>query len=136
MNTRAIAAEYRLSHWAKIMQDRNESGMSIKEYCKTAGFHENKYYYWQRKLRALAYQEKLQDPGKESIGSGEMLTSLNQAGYTPSWQHIPSGWAMCEAAIEKEKTIAIEINGCRILANQNTDDELLLRTCRMLVKLC
>jgi hypothetical protein len=54
MNTREIAAEYRLTHWAGIMRDRAESGLSIKAYCENAGFHENVYYYWQRKLREAA----------------------------------------------------------------------------------
>lgn len=54
MNTREIAAEYRLSHWAQIMRERKESGLSIKTFCEGAGFHENVYYYWQRKLRETA----------------------------------------------------------------------------------
>ena len=34
VNSREIAAEYRLNHWAQIMQERSESGMSIKAYCE------------------------------------------------------------------------------------------------------
>ena len=44
MNTREMASEYRLSHWARILRDRSESGLSVKEYCKSAGFHENSFY--------------------------------------------------------------------------------------------
>ena len=29
VNTREIAAEYRLAHWARIMQERVQSGVSI-----------------------------------------------------------------------------------------------------------
>lgn len=57
MNTREIVEEYRLTHWAGIMKDRAASGLSIKEFCKTAGFRENVYYYWQRKLRDAACEE-------------------------------------------------------------------------------
>jgi transposase-like protein len=57
MNTRAIADEYRLAHWAQIVRERQESGLSIKTYCESAGFHENVYYYWQRKLREAACKE-------------------------------------------------------------------------------
>jgi len=56
MNTREMASEYRLSHWARILRDRSESGLSVKEYCKSAGFHENSFYYWQRKLREAAFE--------------------------------------------------------------------------------
>lgn len=57
MNTREIAAEYRLSHWAQIMSKRKESGLSIKAFCESEGFHENIFYYWQRKLREAACAE-------------------------------------------------------------------------------
>ena len=91
MNTREIAAEYRLSHWAKIMQERSESGMSIREYCKTEGFHENVYFYWQRKLREAACDELL---SKQQVGTSGADNSL-----------VPSGWAVCKAseASGKEK---------------------------------
>ena len=45
MNTREIATEYRLSHWAQVMRERIESGLSIKAFCENVGFHENIYYY-------------------------------------------------------------------------------------------
>jgi len=57
MNTRAIATEYRLAHWAGIMREREESGLSIKAFSEKAGFHENRYYYWQKKLRETACEE-------------------------------------------------------------------------------
>lgn len=41
MNTREIVEEYRLTHCAGIMKDRSASGLSIKEFCKTAVFHKN-----------------------------------------------------------------------------------------------
>jgi hypothetical protein len=53
MSTRYITEEYRLSHWAQVMSKRSESGLSIKAFCQEAGFHENVYYYWQRKLRIV-----------------------------------------------------------------------------------
>lgn len=57
MNTREIAEEYRLTHWAAIMRERKESGQSIRVYCRQTGMHENVYYYWQRKLREAAYEQ-------------------------------------------------------------------------------
>jgi len=34
MHTREIAVEFRLDHWARIMQERVDSGQSIRAYCK------------------------------------------------------------------------------------------------------
>lgn len=53
MKTREIAEEYRLHHWSNIMRERQESGLSIRAFCKKAGFHENRYYYWQKRLREV-----------------------------------------------------------------------------------
>ena len=57
VNTREVAAEYRLSHWAQIVQERNKSGSSIRAYCKQLGICENTYFYWQRRLRQAACEE-------------------------------------------------------------------------------
>jgi len=67
MNTREISAEYRLAHWAHVVQDRNDSGLSIKKYCESAGFHENAYYYWLKKLREAAC-EGLTNKGGNTTG--------------------------------------------------------------------
>ena len=57
MNTREIAVEYRLAHWAGIMRERKKSGLSIRAFCENVGIHENSYYYWQKKLREAACSE-------------------------------------------------------------------------------
>ena len=69
MNTREIAAEYRLSHWERVMRERQESGLSIRAFCKNAGFHENVYYYWQRKLRETACEELALRNGTAMVGA-------------------------------------------------------------------
>ena len=75
MNTREIAEEYRLTHWAAIMRERAESGLSIRAYCEKTGFHENVYYYWQRKLRQAAC-EQLETPGFTEV---KLLETPGQA---------------------------------------------------------
>ena len=52
-----MTAEYRLEKWAQIMRDRQESGLSIKAYCHQMGIHTNTFFYWQRKLRMIAYEQ-------------------------------------------------------------------------------
>ena len=69
MNTRQIAAEYRLAYWAQIMQNQSESGLSIRAFCEQSGFHENTYFYWQKKLREAACEEL----SKINNGTASML---------------------------------------------------------------
>ena len=55
MNNRKVASEYRMAQWAKILQNRKESGESIRGYCDTRGVSRHRYFYWQRKLRDAAF---------------------------------------------------------------------------------
>ena len=103
MNTRAIAAECRLSHWAQVMEDRKESGLSIRAYCEGKGMHENVYYYWQKKLRGAAF---------------EQMATLKAEGAVP---HIftevrltkPAPQMLCLEA-SRQGGICIEVAGARI----------------------
>lgn len=91
MNTRETAAEYRMSHWAQIMQERAASGRSIRAYCKGAGIHENVYYYWQRKMREAACEE-LTVPGFAEVGLATTATLPALAGAEhPSGLRIEVG---------------------------------------------
>ena len=76
MKTRYIAAEYRLSHWAQIVRERNESGLSVKAFCRKVGMHENKYFYWQKKLRETACEQL------EKMQVDAISTSLAYPGFT------------------------------------------------------
>ena len=118
MNTRDIAEEYRLTHWAQIMRERQESELSIKAYCKQQGFHENVYYYWQRKLREAA------------------CTELAVRGKNQETSLVPGGWAKLETVTAPlNAAVRIEINGCRVEVTTNTDPELLAKVCRTLKSL-
>jgi putative transposase len=112
INTREIAAEYRLEHWAGVIRERSESGLTIKAFCESAGLHPNSYFYWQRKLREAACREP--------------------AGALP----LPSGWtAAVPSQMCAPMTLPIEIGKCRVIADQNTDEGLLAKVCRVLASL-
>ena len=115
MNTREIASEYRLSRWAGIMRERQESGLSIKSFCQHAGFHENVYYYWQRKLREATVEQA-------------QMASMGES------RPVPRGWTQLApvASAKPEGEIAIEVGGCRVIVSAETDLEQLANVCRML----
>lgn len=127
MNTREIAEEYRLSHWAGIMKDRKESGLSIRAYCEQAGFHENVYYYWQQKLREAALEEL--------------------AGQREAKASAPEGWALCtakpalpaateNAVATSSDQVTVEAQGLRITAGSEYPVEQLARFLRELMRGC
>ena len=135
MNTREIATEYRLSHWAVIMRERQESGLSIKAFCEATGFHQNVYYYWQRKLRESACQHLLSTTQEKSETA---IAPSGLVGDSVSCSPVPPGWAVCsiDDGESKEQTVTIEIGKCRINAAADTDSELLSKVCRVLMSLC
>ena len=51
VDPRLATKQYRLSEWAKVFQDRAESGMKIDDFCKSRGISRDAYYYWLRKLK-------------------------------------------------------------------------------------
>jgi hypothetical protein len=65
-----------MSHWASIIKDRTESGLSVKAYCEQEGFHQNKYFYWQKKLRLSTHGQLC------SMQLGARGTGLVPAGFT------------------------------------------------------
>ena len=116
MDTREVAAEYRLGQWAQMIQARAQSRQSIKDHCASTGISRNAYFYWQRKLREAACTELV---AKER----ECDNSV-----------IPSGWARIETSedVRPKAAVSIEINGCSVKATSETDPDLLAKVCRVL----
>jgi hypothetical protein len=133
VNTREIAEEYRLSHWAVIMRERAESGQSIRAFCASRSICYNVYFYWPRKLREAACQE-------------QPVTSAFTDERKSKQSIIPSGWVVCAAVENERKTnsevalkdepLTIEIGKSRITVDASTDSALLEKVCRMLASLC
>jgi putative transposase len=113
INTRQIAAEYRLEHWAGIVRERSESGLTVKAFCESAGLHPNSYFYWQRKLRESAC---------EGMPAGALPTPGGWTAAVPVGAGTP-GFS---------RVLPIEIGKYRVIANLDTDERLLAKVCRVL----
>ena len=114
MDTQKAATQYRLSQWAKIVQARQESGQTIKDFCQAMEISKSQYFYWQRKLRNLACTElALQDETLDTTPNG--------------WIQVTSAQAQ-----QTKKALKIEIGGFQINVDTETDLELLKNICRVL----
>jgi len=50
------------------MQERAQSGSTIRAYCKQVGICENTYFYWQRRLRQAACEQLSKyEPAQKSV---------------------------------------------------------------------
>lgn len=106
MKPREVATKFKMSHWAGIIRECKESGLSIRAFCENAGFHENRYYYWQKKLREMACEElALTEPS--SFGLPKTLF----AEVT-----LPSPPSIGQVAHITGNQVNIEVQGIRITA--------------------
>ena len=138
MNTRTIASEYRLQHWAGIIKESKESGLSIRTYCKNVGIHENTYFYWQKKLREAVYNEMVKEQGKRTG-----LIPSKQHQESPGAEHLtPVKWvevntkdsSSTEAA--NNTNIKISRDGWTVTIGTNVDTYLLTETLRAVSRAC
>lgn len=104
MNSRALAAEYRLSHWAHEIQERVNIGESVTEFCQRRGISRNTYFYRQRKLREVAsrHLEALRNESARAAGFTEVK--------------LDGSLALPEPDSRKQGHVCIEIGDVRISA--------------------
>jgi putative transposase len=118
MDIQEVTAQYRLSKWMQVIQERQSSGQKIKDFCQEKGISISAYFYWQRKLRKAACLQltKLEEP----------VNHLSEV------SHVPQGWMQLTQSQEMKSTLDIEVGGCHITVNAGTDPELLKNVCRIL----
>ena len=75
MKSREITNRYRLAEWAKIIQERNETGEKLNDFLMRKGIGKDKYYYWLRKLRVTAGEHLAENQQKQQ-------TALAVRGFT------------------------------------------------------
>lgn len=112
MNTKKATAEFRTEQWIQVIQERQASGMTVKDFCLNRSIKRDEYFYWQHKLRKAACS------GLRAIGEIQV----------PS----PKGWMQLSCENETKSSLDIEVNGCRITVDHKTDSELLKNICRLL----
>ena len=127
INTREIAEEYRLSHWARIMRERVESGLSINAYCKQVGICGNTYFYWQRRVRvATCEQLALSVPEKSNLSASRFTEIMVAESAAPP--------ALPEAP--RTSQLRIEIGGIHMTADSTYPSDKLAGLLRELSKPC
>lgn len=113
MDIQKVTSDYRLSRWMQVMQEQQCSGQSVKDFCQEREISRHAYFYWQRKLRTAACIE-LSKLKEESVNG------------------VPEGWMQLTQGEGINSTLQIEVGGCHLTVNTETDPELLKKVCRIL----
>lgn len=115
MDTRSVKRNYCIQQWKSIIQDRNNSGMTVDAYCEQNGLSRNSYFYWLRIIREEALNQTT------SSGFVELSLRADAGSETSMVTTIP---------IEKPVTsqLTLSINGITIQVTENTSSGLLAKT--------
>ena len=108
------------------MQDRKESGLTIKAYCESRGHHENTYYYWQKKLRDAASGELQIQQCKPDTQSARSFAEVR----------LSEPLALLPSEKDQQGQISIDTAGIRITADSNYPIDSLAALLRMVVYPC
>lgn len=83
MDTKLATTQIRLQNWTAVIKERNDSGLTINDYCKQKGISRNAYYYWLRRVRS----EVLAESGFVEVTKPEIVQEhLSLSGQTLSIQ--------------------------------------------------
>lgn len=68
-----ITHQVRAEHWAKIMNECINSGMSKTAWCRANGISEKQFFYWQRILRWEAFENSQNSSLPTTVGPHQEL---------------------------------------------------------------
>ncbi|MDD2600775.1 MAG: hypothetical protein PHV32_07240 [Eubacteriales bacterium] len=106
MDTRQVAKDVRLAHWAELLRERRDSGLSVRCYCEEQGINEKTYYYWQHRLRETAC---------------ERLTSHEQSIPESPHNEMATFAALPVSSCKNSGNIVIHLNGTEVEIHSGAD---------------
>ena len=68
MGMQKVAEKYQLSKWMQVIRERQESGLSIKDFCQEKGIQA--CIHWQRKLQAACMELSKQEEAVNCVPEG------------------------------------------------------------------
>jgi transposase-like protein len=133
MNTREIAAEYRLTKWASLLTERAEKKESIRDYCTRQGISKNTFYYWQRKVRE-AVIGRMSEPTSQTPSAASLppaaFTEVRIAEPPESLSTEITPTPICTSSL------IIEVGRVKMTADSAYPTDRLAALCRELAKPC
>ena len=99
-----IRQQVRLNQWSAMVQEREDSGLSVKAFCKQAGIAPKTYYYRLRRLREAAIK-------RTQLGTVQPTTSQPElVQYTPPTGYIGDPTSQSIVIRTSSTTVEIPVN--------------------------
>ena len=85
-----IRQQVRLNQWSAMVQEREDSGLSVKAFCKQAGIATKTYYYRLRRLREATIRQAQSGAVQATMPQPELVQYTPPTGYIcdPTTQSI------------------------------------------------
>ena len=71
MRKRSAQESQRQSHWQEIVRGQQQSGQSVRAYCRQTGIEESAFYWWRRELARRSRQGKDRRSPRRSSPKGQ-----------------------------------------------------------------
>ena len=78
-----IRQQVRLNQWSAMVREREDSGLSVKAFCKQAGIATKTYYYRLRRLREAAIKCAQSGTAQSTTPQPELVQYIPPTGYVP-----------------------------------------------------
>ena len=124
----------RLARWQKLIYEANTSGMKKVDWCRMHGITTKQFYYWQKKVRALALDEIKPDGGNEE-------RDALPPGQPPAFLELrPPAETLCEPVdncgiqIHEKSSAApltLQFKDCQMLITENVSEAMLRMAVRV-----
>jgi len=99
--------EYRLTNWAKMIHERDCSGLSVSAYCENIGIAKHVYYYRLKKVREAACEELSRSQGTPSDIKSDVFTKVELSEAVP----LPTSIS--------RKHVCFEVSDLRLIAGSD-----------------
>ena len=76
-----IRQQVRLNQWSAMVQEREDSGLSVKAFCKETGIAPKTYYYRLRRLREAALKCAQSGNAQSALSQPELVQYTPPTGY-------------------------------------------------------
>ena len=78
-----IRQQVRLNQWSAMVRKREDSGLSVKAFCKQAGIATKTYYYRLRRLREATIRQAQSGAVQATMSQPELVQYTPPTGYVP-----------------------------------------------------
>lgn len=122
MTTQEVKNHYSFQKWASIIQERNASELSTKQWCNQNGILEGSYYYWLKRIREKSLKQ---------LSAPKIDTRLQEVSVEPAvFAKIPT------PAKQVPADVMISLNGMEIGLNSSATPELIQSVLLAVKQLC